>query len=62
VTEYVRRYYLDTWHWMPECQHFRATKDMASTKRQELPEGERPASGELCNECLGKEKARASRG
>lgn len=41
------------WHWCTNC-HLWPTSDYEEVT---LPDGERPSSGELCNECRGKEDA-----
>jgi hypothetical protein len=48
--EYRRRNGLDTWHWCTNCTNWPTSgyesKDTTS----------RPTTGELCNQCLGKER------
>lgn len=38
----------DTWHWCSNCQHYPTSGYTSSPGK--------PSSGELCNECLGKQK------
>jgi hypothetical protein len=55
MKEYRRRRGADTWHFNGRCQHWpREDEEFTSLH---LEEGQRPRSGELCNECLGKERA-----
>lgn len=42
----------DTWHFMLTCQHWPGH----TFDEQTLKKGLRPVGGELCDECLGKEK------
>ena len=52
MTTYRRRKDKDTWHWCTNCSNYpRNPDDVTETK----PDKERPDSGELCNECRGKE-------
>ena len=48
-TQYRRIPGRDTWHWMPQCQHY---KRMTSYHISD----EKPSSGELCNECQAKQR------
>jgi hypothetical protein len=48
---YKKRNSGDTWHWMRNCSKMPQGRDVVTRQT-------RPASGELCNECLAKEKAR----
>lgn len=49
---YVRRSWSDTWHWIPECQHYptRAQRPIPATVAYNGT-GVRPSYGELCNVC-----------
>jgi hypothetical protein len=52
ASEYRKEHGSDTWHWCSNCSHY--PKSGYTTH----PAGsQRPGSGELCDECLGKEKA-----
>lgn len=54
MTTYRRRKEKDTWHWCTNCNNYpNNLDDVTETKAGK----ERPSSGELCNECRGKEKA-----
>jgi hypothetical protein len=48
-----QRLTFDTWHWIRACRLWptSAYRELAA------PDGHRPASGELCNQCLAKERA-----
>ena len=45
---YRKRKDRDTWHWCSNCNNW------PTSNYEERPT--KPASGELCNECLGKDK------
>ena len=46
---YRRRKDGDTWHWMPNCTKTPRGSDVVTRET-------RPHSGELCDECLAKER------
>ncbi len=46
---YRRKKGYDTWHWCQNCSNWPTSNYDESQSK--------PSSGELCNECLGKEKA-----
>jgi len=50
MAEYRRIKGKDTWHWCKSCQHW-PTSNFDSNYTTT-----RPTTGELCNECKGKEK------
>ena len=52
MKEYRRRLVHDTWHWVRTC----ALYPQANYKALMVPAGHRPATGELCNQCLAKER------
>lgn len=52
MVTYRKRKGSDTWHWCRNCSDW-PTLDY---DEKCLPEGERPSSGELDNECKSKEK------
>lgn len=43
----------DTWHFVPSCSNWPATRDSVTRKSK-------PRSGELCNECLAKQAAKVA--
>jgi hypothetical protein len=49
ASQYRKKDGSDTWHWCSNCQHYPTSGYTTHTNG-------RPSSGELCNECLGKEK------
>jgi hypothetical protein len=51
---YVRANGSDTWHWCSNCTGYPEASNIA--ERVTLPAGQRPSSGELDNQCLGKER------
>lgn len=54
--EYRRLKHRETWHFMPACQHWRRMDRFPGTYLSVELEDRRPSYGELCNECLGKER------
>lgn len=52
MPEYRKRKGTDTWHWCTNCSNW----PTSNYDSQNVPAGKRPSSGELDNECLGKEK------
>jgi hypothetical protein len=51
---YVRREGSDTWHWCRNCSNYPSP---GIAQSENLSSGQRPSSGELCNQCLGKERS-----
>jgi hypothetical protein len=49
MANYVKAPGSDTWHWCRNCTSYPSTIGSRHS-------GGRPASGELCDQCLGKEK------
>lgn len=49
---YVRAPSSDTWHWCSNCTNYPST----IAEKVTLPQGQRPSSGELDNQCLSKER------
>ena len=49
ASQYRRRRGKDTWHFCSNCSNYPSSDYETSTGR--------PSSGELCNECLGKESS-----
>ncbi len=49
---YRQRTNHDTWHWQRACSNWPKKK----FEELDVPEGTRPTTGELCNQCLAKEK------
>lgn len=49
---YVQAPGRDSWHWCRNCNNYPSNP----AKRETHSGKERPRSGELCNECLGKER------
>ncbi len=47
---YKRRKGNDTWHWCGNCSNYPKSGDVETSPTK-------PSSGELCNECLAKDKA-----
>lgn len=52
MTTYRKRKGKDTWHWCKNCSNY-----PTSDYDEKTVYTGRPSSGELCNECRGKEKA-----
>lgn len=52
-TAYVQRGGSDTWHFIAECSNYPKHKNIRATQ------GEKPTSGELCDQCLAKDGRRA---
>ena len=50
MTVYRKKKGKDVWHWCKNCSNF-PTSDYTEESRTS-----RPTNGELCNECIGKEK------
>ena len=50
---YRRRHNSDTWHWRIDCSNW-IGHSYAEVK---LKKGERPTTGEICNECAAKQNA-----
>jgi hypothetical protein len=49
ASQYRKKRGSDTWHWCSNCTNYPASDyDTSPTK---------PTSGELCDQCLGKERA-----
>lgn len=47
----------NVWHFHPECQHYRQMDEDWSVKtRRYVVREQEPTTGELCNECLAKER------
>jgi hypothetical protein len=49
VAGYHKKHGSDTWHWCSNCSNY-PTSDYSTAPSK-------PSSGELCNECIGKQKA-----
>lgn len=56
---YIKTKSGDTWHFIAACQHFKSIAALSADKVDSvfMNGSRRPKYGELCNECLGKEKA-----
>jgi hypothetical protein len=52
MTIYRKKKTFDSWHFCTNCSRW-PTYDY---DQKEVPAGQRPSGGELCDECLGKEK------
>lgn len=52
MDEYRRRYGSDVWHWKKKCSNY-PTENFVDWFGEE---GDRPSSGELCDECQAKER------
>lgn len=55
MIEYRRLKHREVWHFMPACQHWQ--KMVPNTYLSVDLHNKRPSYGELCNECLGKERS-----
>ena len=53
MVKYRRRENSDAWHWCTNCSHWPTEKFVEI----DVPEGQRPSSGELDDECRSKERA-----
>jgi hypothetical protein len=53
ATIFRRRLMFDTWHWIRACRLW-PTHDY---KELLVPDNHRPSTGELCDQCLAKERA-----
>lgn len=49
--KYVRRPTSDTWHFCTNCAHYPHDREVVTTTQAETP-----TSGELCNQCLAKQR------
>lgn len=49
MTTWVKGYGSDTWHWCKNCSNYPSSISQSQTSK--------PSSGELCNQCISKEKA-----
>lgn len=58
-TLYIKTKSGDTWHFMSGCQHYKRIADLGAADVSSVfsTGKKRPMHGELCNECLGKEKS-----
>ena len=52
MTVFRKRYDSDTWHFSKYCRNFPGN----SCDEQTLKRGQRPSSGEICLECVSREK------
>jgi hypothetical protein len=50
VATYKRKKGSDTWHWCRNCSQYPTGSDTETSSSK-------PSSGELCNQCRGKEQA-----
>ncbi len=48
---YIKRIKSDVWHWNILCQHYDVVEGVPYIER-----ATKPKSGELCNECLAKDR------